>query len=431
MTTLRIAETDGAVADGLYHMTISLEMDGVQSHGAATTFAFQWTSQDREDIRWYLEDYPEYQSDPAPVIAARIKLRMEQLGSNLFAALFYQNEETRRIWHDVCDRLVNMRVEIIAGAGRASLLPWELLREPDRGNWLMLETRAFIRSAQQRGGIGAVTISLEGPLRVLLVICRPHGANDVPFRSVGGRLDKVLSVSARERLELNVLRPPTFDRLREVLMESMEEGRPYHIVHFDGHGVYESYEPGHGRCSLLFETATPWFKTGSSHDEGATASGSGVSCMPLVTGTQIGSVLVRAGVPVLIVNACRSAHAEVPPEPEPVGTGAPAQQMAGGFLKERIFGSLAEDVMAAGVTGVVAMRYNVYVGTAAQFVGDLYAALADGGSLAESVTIGRRNLAERSGNTIARNLIDVYDWQVPALFEAGPLTFASRSKEPG
>ena len=42
----------------------------------------------------------------------------------------------------------------------------------------------------------------------------------------------------------------------------------------------------------------------------------------------------------------------------------------------RAFGSLAQEVMDAGVTGVVAMRYNVYVVTAAQFVADLYAGLA-------------------------------------------------------
>jgi hypothetical protein len=34
--------------------------------------------------------------------------------------------------------------------------------------------------------------------------------------------------------------------------------------------------------------------------------------------------------------------------------------------------------MAAGVAGVVAMRYNVYVFTAAQFVANLYTALAQG-----------------------------------------------------
>jgi hypothetical protein len=44
--------------------------------------------------------------------------------------------------------------------------------------------------------------------------------------------------------------------------------------------------------------------------------------------------------------------------------------------------------MDKGVSGVVAMRYNVYVVTAAQFVAELYGALVDGFPLGEAVTLG-------------------------------------------
>ena len=76
-------------------------------------------------------------------------------------------------------------------------------------------------------------------MRILLVICRPQGGNDVPFRSVAIRLIRGLTDSAREIFQLDVLRPPTFQRLEEVLRQAKAEGKPYHIVHFDGHGVYE------------------------------------------------------------------------------------------------------------------------------------------------------------------------------------------------
>ena len=35
-----------------------------------------------------------------------------------------------------------------------------------------------------------------------------------------------------------MLRPATFARLSEVLHEAADAGRPYHVVHFDGHGTY-------------------------------------------------------------------------------------------------------------------------------------------------------------------------------------------------
>ena len=39
-------------------------------------------------------------------------------------------------------------------------------------------------------------------------------------------------------LDLDVLRPPTYKRLAQVLRAAQDSGRPYGIVHFDGHGTY-------------------------------------------------------------------------------------------------------------------------------------------------------------------------------------------------
>ena len=76
-----------------------------------------------------------------------------------------------------------------------------------------------------------------GPIRILLVICRPGGNEDVPFRSVAARLIKGLSESAREAFQLDVLRPPTFEQLAKVLRAAKTRGEPYHLLHFDGHGT--------------------------------------------------------------------------------------------------------------------------------------------------------------------------------------------------
>ena len=59
----------------------------------------------------------------------------------------------------------------------------------------------------------------------------------------------------------------------------------------------------------------------------------------------------------------------------------------------RAYGSLAQEVMDAGVAGVVAMRYNVYVVTAARFIGELYAGLLAGQPLGGAVSAARRQLA--------------------------------------
>ena len=72
---------------------------------------------------------------------------------------------------------------------------------------------------------------------MLLVICRPGGRDDVPFRSVASRLARG-GAEQMEGLRLDVLRPATFTRLSKVLHQAADAGRPYHVVHFDGHGTY-------------------------------------------------------------------------------------------------------------------------------------------------------------------------------------------------
>jgi hypothetical protein len=82
----------------------------------------------------------------------------------------------------------------------------------------------------------------------------------VPFRSVAIKLIKALTDSASEVFQIDVLRPPTFARLDYVLRQAKAAGQPYHIVHFDGHGIHEDLNakaqkkpPRRMRGYLVFE----------------------------------------------------------------------------------------------------------------------------------------------------------------------------------
>ena len=107
--------------------------------------------------------------------------------------------------------------------------------------------------------------------------------------------------------------------------------------------------------------------------------------LELVGGAELGRLLHEAAVRVLVLNACRSAYNDIPEMPETVSEGDHHSQV-------RAFGSLAQEVMEAGVDGVVAMRYDVFVVTAAQMMAELYASLARGRPLGEAVTLARKNL---------------------------------------
>lgn len=406
MIALRL--TQFTEAEDKYRVEVALEGDGQPRQAATSRFEFKLSPQDHEDLRWYLEDYLQYPLDPAPKIAARIEKRMSEVGVELFKAVFQANDDARDLWATLRDRLNDTRAEIITEVREATAIPWELLRDPKTDVPLALRARAFVRAQPQVAQRPKLPAKNAGPIRILLVICRPGGGEDVPFRSVASRLIKGLSANTAAIFQLDLLRPPTFEHLGRVLRQAQAEGKPYHIVHFDGHGMYEEIAPAERRLLLsppragahgylLFEN--PKIRENEQ----------------FVDGPALGKLLVETEVPVLVLNACRSAHAEAPNFPLPLGEGSGVRE------EIRAFGSLAQEVMDTGLTGVVAMRYNVYVVTAAQFVADLYATLTQGHSLGEAVTLGRKQLHDGPLRQIAYDPRPLQDWPVPVVYEAAPI----------
>jgi tetratricopeptide (TPR) repeat protein len=445
MPTLRLTQT--AVGENLHRVEIALEGDGLARQTANVQFPFRFSEDDQRDLRWYLEDYLQFPQEPNPKLAAGVEKRMAALGAELFAAIFAG--DARDLWATLRARLEETRVEVVTGVREATAVPWELLRDPKTDLPLALRARAFVRALPNPAEPPALPSPKAGsPLRILLVICRPRGRDDVPFRSVSARLLKSLTEEAREAFDLDLLRPPTFEELGKALRRAKAAGKPYQVVHFDGHGGFLDMErfltqvrekedrerallaevlqldrerlaafspetlyphpprPG-SRGYLLFESA----------QEGAGER--------FVDGPELGALLKETGVPVLVLNACRSAHGETaassseetpPAEPDP-------------HRQVRAWGSLAQEVMDAGAAGVVAMRYNVYVDTAAQFVADLYAALAQGQTLGEAVTLGRKQLNASPLRELGGEPVALQDWPVPIVYEAAPLALFPKAKK--
>jgi tetratricopeptide (TPR) repeat protein len=172
----------------------------------------------------------------------------------------------------------------------------------------------------------------------------------------------------------------------------------------------------------------------------------------LADGPTLGRLLTATGVPVLLLNACRSAYTEAPSRPgqpgsAPADPAAPADghaaladghaapaggevdaELADVHARIRAYGSLAAEVADAGVPGVVAMRYNVYVVTAAQYAADLYAHLLAGAPLGHAATAARRALADNPTRQIGAVPVALQDWAVPVVYEATPLTLLQRGQ---
>jgi tetratricopeptide (TPR) repeat protein len=411
MQLLRI--TDRLDSQGTHGIEISFEASGLARQTVSASFDFSLSSQEQEDIRWYLEDYLLNPNSPAPQIARRIESRMREIGIDLFKKMFQSSEDTRDLWSTVRPHVNETRLEIATSVTGAISVPWELLWDDKIDRPLALRTQAFVRTHSQPTQPVRIRPGERDRIRILLVICRPGGGEDVPFRSVAARLLKGLNEDAHAGYSLEVLRPPTFQRLGLALRRAKAEGLPYDVVHFDGHGMYVDLRDMARRDIELLDR--PRARTGP-HGYLLFENSELTDKNEFVDGPSLGSLLAETDVPVLILNACRSAHAEPPLVPI-----AMQDEPKNVHAEVRALGTLSQEIMDAGVAGVIAMRYNVHVATATRFVEDLYGQLVRGTSLGEAATIGRKQLEQDPMRDIGYRPVPLQDWMVPVIYEAAPI----------
>jgi len=356
---------------------------GAQPQERETEFTFAVTDEQRRLIQWYLEEYLHCPWGEFRIRAKQAEELMERLGAELFDAVF-SSRETGRLYAHVVDDLANTRIVIHASSSEGIALPWELMRDPELEEYGALAhlAHAFVRSQPDLIFQPPPAPTDELTFNILLVICRPGGQADVPFQSVARRLLELFRPH-RDRIRLDVLRPPTFEQLARVLADKPNF---FHVLHFDGHGTFPQvvapprfYSEKGAQGRLLFED-----EDGKPHQ---------------VTGEELGGLLASSGVPVVLLNACQS----------------------GMTRPESLYPSVANQLLRAGTRGIVAMAYSVYVQTAVKFMARLYESLMKGEVLARAVAIAREELRSNSQRSSPIGEIELRDWIVPVLYEAAPV----------
>jgi tetratricopeptide (TPR) repeat protein len=351
-----------------------------------------------DDIRWYLEDYLVVPYGVYEDRGERVADQLEGWGTALFASIFGQGP-ARDAYKELRGRSKPVEL-IIRSSSPATLgLPWELMQDPERPTALALDLAGMSRSLPGAGLPTPFEASGE-QLRVLMVIARPGGTEDIGYQMVARPLLERLD-AVRGQVDLSVLRPPTFDALQAELRTATEQGRPYQIVHFDGHGVHTGRRAGAGAGGpyMYGQTAGEGFlqfeaSTNATDDKG------------LVSAAQFALALKRASVPLVVLNACQSAA-----------------------MGDQVEAAVATRLLQEGIGAVVAMGYSVYAVAAAEFMAAFYETLFAGGTVTAAVAAGRQRLFQRPLRPSPKGRLPLSDWMVPVHYLRSEVHFPHLVRE--
>jgi hypothetical protein len=300
-----------------------------------------------EDLRWYLEKYAIWPSHYFRDRAKKVEADLQKWGQLLHDAAMpvAHRENVMNAWAKISDHAgrrfsVHVDTAVEAGASEADLtaakegatvllsLPWELLHDGRRYLFQGAKPSRVRRRLPATEGFDVPVATT--PIRILLVTARPE---DDSCGYIDHRASALPLVEAMEALpglvNIHVLSPPTLPALREELDRARDERQPYHVVHFDGHGVYDKQVGLGGLCFELPEDSGKLDKRRH---------------LTVFT-SELGPLLRDHRIPLVFLEACQTAQAEKASE------------------------SVASELLKVGVASVVAMSHSVLVETARRFVG--------------------------------------------------------------
>jgi tetratricopeptide (TPR) repeat protein len=365
---------------GEIRYSLKLVREGTTPLTATGTFA-QFDAETVTELRWYLEDYLVEGDQAAEARADQVRVSIRSLGTAWFWEIFEGTDQARAVLAELRAHLYRTRVQVLEGGGLPLPL-WELLRDPMTGIPLCVAAFTFVRGLEASA---VPIVQTRSKLRILLVISRPGRRADVEFRTIATTLFEGLQT--QPLFEIDVLRPPTFAQLGDVLRKASMAGRSYDLVHFDGHGFYESAASEGGVAAssyLLFEDG----------QEGSVS----------VSGEEFAELIAECGVSTVVLNACRSAHEEEAEDQ----TGDPAARLT----------SLSHRLLLSGVPSVVAMHFNVYVASAKRFMEEFYRQLSLRKPFSVAACQARKHLAS-DGHRFEGDPSTIDDWLVPAIYQSG------------
>jgi tetratricopeptide (TPR) repeat protein len=372
-------------SDGRASVSAWREGDDFPDRGPSFELTWPLDSGALSDLRWYLEDYLVAPFGVYEERGPHVQAQLAEWGEAVFSALFATGP-ARDAYVGLRHRLATTELVFRSSSPAMLGLPWELMRDPAHPTPLALDLAGMSRSLPNSELARSIAVP-GGRFRVLMVISRPAGTQDVGYQMIARPLLRRLE-AVRGEVDLVVLRPPTLDALAETLAAAAAQGEPFQVVHFDGHGIFNQHPAtGHDRKTgrgpegfLMFE------KPGGGPDE--------------VSASALAQVLKAARIPVVVLNACQS-----------------------GAIGKDLEAAIASRLLQEGTASVVAMAYSVYAVAAAEFMTAFYERLFAGDPVSMAVTAGRQRMFTRSMRPSPKGDMSLADWLIPVHYLRRDVSF--------
>ncbi|HEU4833724.1 MAG TPA: tetratricopeptide repeat protein [Pyrinomonadaceae bacterium] len=398
LTDLKFHEKDGVrQASARARLVYEPATPGQEDVRSAQSWRLIAPPVDAEELRWYLEKYSLWPSQYFRNRARKVEQNLVKWGQLLYQAAIpvAHTADVLKAWariDDHADRRFSVYVDTALEAGAPDddvktakeaaglllALPWELLHD---GDSYLFQGAKPVRVRRRLPNTKVLDVPVVAtPIRILLVTARPDD-DFCPF--IDHRTSALPLVEAMESLpgfvRIHVLSPPTLPALRTELERARNEKKPYHVVHFDGHSLFDD-EVGKG--GLCFENPEDKSKLEERRH------------LKVFT-DELGPLLRDHRIPLFFMEASQSAQAENASE------------------------SVASELLKVGVVSVVAMSHSVLVETARRFVEAFYNALAGGQRVGDAMLAGQRALKDDTfrGRIFGGDELRLEDWFVPVLYQ--------------
>jgi hypothetical protein len=272
------------------------------------------------------------------VSRGRVPEPMQQtvdFGQRLFDAVIHSSvrDVFIRARHDAEQAGEGLRLQLrLADAPELADLPWEFLYD-GRDFLALSDETPIIRYLELPNPPRPMRVDL--PLRILVSISSPDDLPPLDVESERAKIERSLQhLTARGLVEIDFTDDASLPTLQRTLRQARGAGRPYHVWHYIGHGMFDPTS----EASVLAFTS----EGGTSYHVG---------------GFQLGTLFNSyPDLRLALLNACEGARAS----------------------REDPFAGVAAALIERGIPAVIGMQFEITDRAAITFSGEFYAALVDG-----------------------------------------------------